>query len=86
VNTPTVLSISWLRLRRTLFLLVLPIYARLRNAQRTEGIREGRSVSPDFDVPSNATSCLMPEGAAWTYEIKLDWNRLEVVRSSHLAE
>ena len=31
----TVISISWLRLRRTLFLLIILIYARLRNAQRT---------------------------------------------------
>jgi hypothetical protein len=31
----TVLSRPWLRLQRTLFLLVSPIYAKLRNAQRT---------------------------------------------------
>jgi hypothetical protein len=31
----TVFSITWIRLQRTLFLLVSAIYARLRNAQRT---------------------------------------------------
>jgi hypothetical protein len=31
----TVISISWLCLWRTLFLLIILIYARLRNAQRT---------------------------------------------------
>jgi hypothetical protein len=31
----TVFSITWIRLQRTVFLLVSPIYARLRNAQRT---------------------------------------------------